>query len=74
MEDFIIDVTHIEELQTIKDLPALDLLFEKAKRHMVGGGEIGLVRSAPNGETSRFDTVSTLADLEAYRGGVYKYL
>ncbi|RFM28707.1 hypothetical protein [Deminuibacter soli] len=74
MEDFIIDVTLIEEWQTIRDIPALDLLFEKAKRHITGGGDVGLVRSRPDGSVARFDTISTAADLAAYRDGVYKYL
>ena len=74
MEDFIIDVKKIEELQTIQDIPALDLLFEKAKRQVVGGGSVVLVRSQAKGKAERFDEFTNEADLEAYRKNVYKYL
>lgn len=74
MEDFIIDVTKVEELQTIQDIPALDLLFEKAKMQIVRGGTVVLARTQAQGKTERFDEISTESDLEAYRKKVYKYL
>jgi len=38
MEDLVIRVNKIEELQTINDTAALDELFQRAKRVLVGGG------------------------------------
>lgn len=74
MEDFIINVTEVEEWQMINDLPSLDLLFEKAKRTIVRGAVVVLVRRQPDGRQDKFDTFSTMEDLEAYKEQVYKYL
>ena len=74
MEDYIIKVNHIEEWQTIKDTDSLDRTFDRAKRTLVGGGKVLLVRVQPSGETYRFEEYDTLEDLEAYKGRVYQYL
>jgi hypothetical protein len=74
MEDYIINVGQIEELQMINDVAGLDGIFQRAKRMVVGGGVVALVRKQRSGEVNRFDEFSTLEDLEAYRKNVYKYL
>ncbi len=74
MEDYIINVGQIEELQMINDVTGLDGIFQRAKRTLVGGGVVALVRKQRSGQVDRFDEFSTLDDLEAYRKNVYKYL
>lgn len=74
MEDYIINVGQIEELQTINDTNSLDIIFQRAKRTIVGGGIVALVRQQRNGQTDRFEELSIPEDLEAYKKNVYKYL
>ena len=74
MQEFIINVTEIEELQTIKDTGTLDSIFEKAKRTIVGGGTVILVRKQADGKSEKFDEMSTLENLTTYKNWVYKYL
>ncbi|NII27336.1 hypothetical protein HB364_19760 [Pseudoflavitalea sp. X16] len=74
MEDYIINVGQIEELQTINDTNSLDTIFQRAKRTIVGGGIVALVRQQRSGQTDRFEEFSTPEDLEAYKKNVYKYL
>jgi hypothetical protein len=69
MEDYIINVGKIEEWQMINDIPSLDQVFQRAKRTLVGGGVVVLVRG-----TDRFDEFTNLDDFEQYRKNVYKYL
>lgn len=74
MDDYIINVGHIEDLQMINDIGGLDSIFQRAKRTIVGGGTVVLVRQQRGGQADRFEAFSTLEDLEAYRKNVYKYL
>ncbi|HWK04203.1 MAG TPA: hypothetical protein VNS58_11260 [Puia sp.] len=74
MQDLIIKVNKIEELQTINDTAALDELFARAKRVLVGGGSIALTRVQPSGEEYKFEEFTTLPDLEEYKKNVFKYL
>jgi hypothetical protein len=74
MEDFLINVSDIEEWQTIGDRNSLDKLFKKAKVHAIGGGTIVLSRKNNDGSTYVFDKLTTEAELEDYRKKVYKYL
>lgn len=74
MQDYIINVTQIEELQTLNDRDALDNIFERAQRTVVGGASVVLVRQQPNGQTDKFDTITTEQDLSAYKTNIYKYL
>lgn len=74
MQDYVINVSHIEELQTLNDKDALDNIFERAQRVVVGGGSVVLVRQNPNGQREKFDAFSTEEDLATYRNNVYKYL
>ena len=47
MQDYVINVTEVEELQTLNDKDALDIIFERAQRVVVGGGTVILVRQKP---------------------------
>jgi hypothetical protein len=74
MEDYTIDVTQIEELQTISDTDELEIILGRAKTAVVNGAKVLLVRKEVSGEVNRFDEIDTLEDLETYRETVFKYL
>ena len=74
MEDYIIHVAKVEEWQTINDIAALDEVFQRAKRTLVGGGTVALVRDQRDGGSYRCDEFTNLEDFEQYRQNVYKYL
>ena len=74
MEDYIISVGKVEEWQMTNDTAALDAVFDRAKRVLVGGGVAALVRELRTGEVYRFEEFSTLEELEKYRKGVYRWL
>lgn len=74
MEDYIIAVNKVEELQTIRDLQALEAIFDRARRTIVGGCSVVLVRDNSNGGQDRFDTLTTEHDFEEYRERVFRYL
>ncbi len=74
MEDFIINVGKVEEWQMIKDMGALDETFQRAKRVLVGGGTVVLLRDQRSGEAWRVGEFTNLEDFEAYKKNIYKYL
>ncbi len=74
MDDYIINVGKVEEWQMIKDVASLDEVFQRAKRVLVGGGVVALVRDMRNGDCYRFEEFTNLDDFEVYRTNVYKYL
>ena len=74
MEEYTIYVNEVEEWQTVNDTVSLDTVFQRAKRNLVGGGTVALVRNNSNGRPDKFDELSTLEDLEAYRKNVYRHL
>ena len=74
MEDYIINVGKVEEWQMLKDLAALDELFQRARRVLVGGGTVALVREQRSGETYRFEEFTNLEEFDQYKKNVYKYL
>jgi hypothetical protein len=74
MEDFIISVGKVEEWQMTNDTAELNRLFERAKKVLVGGGIVALVRQQSSGESYRFEEFTNLEDFEKYRKNVYKYL
>jgi hypothetical protein len=74
MEDFLIVVNQIEELQSIQDRQKLELIFEKAKRTIIGGQSVILVRADNKGKQEKFDTLSNEQDFEEYRKQVFRYL
>ena len=73
MQAYEINVTEIEELQTIANLRALDRIFMRAQQTIVGGEKVLLIRKTGNTK-EKFDEITTPEDLEAYKKGVYKYL
>lgn len=74
MEDFIISVNKVEEWQMTNDITELDKLFQRAKRVLVGGGTVALVRQQRSGESFRFEEFTNLEDFGEYKKSVYKYL
>ena len=74
MEDFIIVVNRIEELQSINDRQELELIFEKAKRTIVGGLNVLLVREDRSGKQEKFQTFTNEQDFEEYRKQVFRFL
>ncbi len=74
MEEYVISVGKIEELQVIKDTVALDIIFQRAKIAIVGGLAAILVRENKDGSSYKFESFTTVEDLENYKRQVYKYL
>ena len=74
MREYVIDVSKIEELQTLNDKDELEKIFSKAQSTIVNGEVVMLVRKDKNGSTQKFDELSTLEDLNRYKKSVFKYL
>lgn len=74
MKDYTINVTQIEELQTINNTDELEIIFTRAKSAIVNGAKVILVRKEASGKTDKFDEMDTLDELEGYRKRVFKYL
>ena len=74
MRDYEINVSKIEELQTIRDTDSLDHIFDRAYKTVVGGSAVVLVRKNGTGKAEKFDELTTEDDLAAYKDRVYKYL
>ncbi len=74
MEDFVINVGKVEEWQMINDVPSLDEVFQRAKRVLVGGGTVVLIREQRSGESWKVGEYTDLEEFDAYRRNVYKYL
>lgn len=74
MREYEIDVSGIEELQTLNDRIELENIFSRAKSTIVNGEKVFLVRKDKSGRSEKFDEVSTEEELEAYRQRVFKYL
>ena len=74
MEDFVIVVNRIEELQLVQDRQELELIFDKAKRTIVGGMNVILMRESNNGKREKFQTLSNEHDFEEYRKQVFRFL
>ncbi|WPQ61188.1 hypothetical protein SIO70_22775 [Chitinophaga sancti] len=74
MEDYVIIVNRIEDLQLTKDITELELIFDRAKRTIVGGQDVILVRQNRNGQQEKFQTITNQQDFEEYRKQVFKWL
>jgi hypothetical protein len=74
MNDYVINVTQIEELQTIRNTEELENIFGRAKSAVVNGAKVILVRKEASGKVNKFDAIDTLEDLDKYQKGVFKYL
>jgi hypothetical protein len=74
MEDYVIIVNRIEELQLTQDKTELELILDRAKRTIVGGQDVILVRQNRNGQQERFQTISNEQDFDTYRKQVLRFL
>lgn len=74
MREYVIDVSRIEDLQTLNDKNELEKIFSRAQSTIVNGETVMLVRKDRSGTSQKFDELSTLEDLERYRKSVFKYL
>lgn len=74
MQPYEINVSEIEELQTIVNRQKLDKIFAKAQQTLVGGETVILLRQSADGKREKFDEINTLEDLAAYKKRVYLYL
>ena len=74
MQEYVIDVSKIEELQTLNDKDALETIFFRAKSTIVNGEKVLLIRKDKNGKSEKFDELSTEDELEQYRQRVFRYL
>lgn len=74
MQDFEINVSEIEELQMIHNREALEIILDKAKRTVLQGHVVRLVRKPVTGPSIPFDELSTEEDIKQYRQSVLKYL
>jgi hypothetical protein len=74
MEDYVINVGKVEEWQMVNDISSLNEVFQRAKRVLIGGGTVALVREQRDGTSWKVDEFSNLDDFEKYRENVYKYL
>jgi hypothetical protein len=74
MLEYLIDVSKIEELQTLSDRDELEKIFSKAQSTIVNGEVVILTRKDRSGASQKFEELTTLEDLELYRKSVFKYL
>jgi hypothetical protein len=74
MREYVIDISRIEELQTLNDKDELETIFFRANSTIVNGEKVILVRKNKSGKSEKFDEMSTQDELEEYRRRVFKYL
>ncbi len=74
MREYVIDVSKIEELQTLNDKDELEKIFSRAQSTIVNGEKVILIRKDKNGKSEKFDEMSTESELEEYRERVFRYL
>ncbi len=74
MQEYIIDVARIEELQTLNYKEELENIFSRARSTVVNGAKVLLIRKDKEGRSQKFDEITTLEDLQRYKGSVFKYL
>jgi hypothetical protein len=74
MQELLINVALVDEWQMLHNMVALDNLFLKATRTIIGGQNVILIRKHPEGLIERFDIITNEEDLVEYKKRVYKYL
>lgn len=74
MADYTINVSEVEDLQTTSNIAELNQMFARARKTVVQGGTVTLVRHTPDGSAYRFDEITTEVDIENYKQTVFKYL
>lgn len=74
MAEYTINVSEVEDLQTISNVAELNQMFARAQSTIVQGGTVILVRSTSDGSVYKFDEITAEADFENYKQMVLKYL
>ena len=74
MAEYTINVSEVEDLQTISNVAELNKMFARAQSTVVQGGRVVLVRRTPDGSVYKFDEITTEAEVENYKEMVFKYL
>lgn len=74
MEDYTIEISNIEELQTLNNRDELENIFAKAKSAIVNGARVLFVRKSFSGKVEKFDEMDNLEELDGYKENVFKYL
>ena len=74
MAEYTINVSEVEDLQTISNVAELNKMFARAQSTVVQGGTVVLVRRNPDGSVYEFDEITTEAEVENYKEMVFKYL
>lgn len=74
MAEYTINVSEVEDLQTISNVAELSQMFARAQSTVVQGGTVILVRRTSDGSIYKFDEITTEADVENYKQMVFKYL
>lgn len=72
--EYTINVQEIEHLQNIHGINELEQIFDRARRTIIGGGAVLLVRVSAEGTATQFDEITNEEDLAAYRDRVFLYL
>lgn len=74
MEDYVIIVNRIEDLQLTQDRAELEMILDRAKRTIIGGMDVILVRQNRDGQQEKFQTITNEKDFEDYRKQVLRFL
>ncbi len=74
MQEYVINVSDIEDLQMTNDTKELERIFAKAKSTVVQGEPVILTRKSADGSVQKFDEITTEQDLDSYKQTVFKYL
>ena len=74
MAEYTINVSEVEDLQTISNVAELNKMFARAQSTVVQGGTVVLVRRNPDCSVYKFDEITTEAEVENYKEMVFKYL
>lgn len=74
MAEYTINVSDVEELQTISNTDELNKMFVRAQSTVIQGGTVILLRRGVDGSEYKFDEITTEEDIEKYRETVFKYL
>lgn len=74
MAEYTINVSEIEDHQTISNVAELIQMFARAQSTVVQGGTVILIRRTPDGSVYKFDEIITETGIENYKLQVFKYL
>ena len=74
MAEYTINVSEVEDLQTISNVAELNKMFARAQSTVVQGGTVVLVRRNMDGSVYKFDEITTEVEVENYKEMVFKYL